>query len=153
MNMTFTSRDAAVGLGAASLAALLFAYVSQYGFGLLPCHLCMWQRVPYGIAIFAAFAATKMNPKPVLWFMAALFMAGAGIAFFHVGVEKLWWEGTNACTHVFDSSDIEKLREQILQPKPRCDAVAWQMFGISMAGYNVAYSLVLASIAIFFARK
>ena len=34
---------------AASLAALLFALVMQFGFGLEPCLLCLWQRVPFGV--------------------------------------------------------------------------------------------------------
>lgn len=153
MNIDLTPRTVALGLVIASFAALLMAFIAQYGFELLPCHLCLLQRIPYGIAIFTGLAALRVNPKPVLWVLALLFLTGAAIAFFHVGVEQLWWEGTNACTHTFDANDIEHLREQILQPKPRCDAIAWEMFGVSMAGYNVAYSLLLAFIAQHYARK
>lgn len=153
MNFEIAPRTAALALVGASFIALLGAFIAQYGYDLEPCILCLWQRVPYGIAIFAGLSAMQINPKLILWFLACLFLAGAGIAFFHVGVEKLWWEGTNACTHAFDANNLEALREQILKPKPRCDTVAWQMFGISMAGYNVAYSLILAFIAMFFARN
>jgi disulfide bond formation protein DsbB len=32
-------------------------------------------------------------------------------------------------------------------PVVRCDVVAWSLFGISMAGYNVMLSLALAAFA------
>ena len=34
-----------------SLAALCAAWLAQYGFGLAPCHLCLWQRGAYWAAI------------------------------------------------------------------------------------------------------
>ena len=45
----------------------------------------------------------------------------------------------------FDPMTIDELREHLLQaPIVRCDEVAWSLFSISMAGYNVLTSLALA---------
>jgi len=148
-----SAKYGAAGLAAASALALAGAYIAQYGFDLLPCHLCLWQRVPYAIAIMAGLAAWFFNPRPWLWLMALLFIGGSAIAFFHAGVEYRWWEGTNACSYDLASLSTEELREAIMKPKPRCDAVAWSFLGISMAGYNVAYSALLAFVAQHFARK
>lgn len=148
-----TPREALMALAALSMAALIAAFIAQYVFGLEPCILCLWQRVPYAIAVFAGMAGLYFSPRPFLWVMALLFAAGAATAFFHVGVEQLWWEGTNACTHQFDPDNLEALREQILKPKPRCDEVAWSLFGISMAGYNVMMSAAMAAAAVYFARR
>jgi disulfide bond formation protein DsbB len=46
------------------------------------------------------------------------------------------------------------LRAQIMAaPVIRCDQVAWSLFGISMAGYNILISLALAAVAFLSARR
>jgi disulfide bond formation protein DsbB len=48
---------------------------------------------------------------------------------------------------------IAELREHLLQaPIVRCDEVAWSLFGISMAGYNIFTSLALAGGCAWLAR-
>jgi disulfide bond formation protein DsbB len=78
------------------------------------------------------------------------FLTGAGIAAYHVGVEQHWWVGSTACTGVVagTATTAEELR-RLLEAAPvvRCDDIAWSMFGISMAGYNVLASLALAAFA------
>ena len=80
--------------------------------------------------------------------MAAL--VGAGIALFHVGVEQHWWQGTAECGSTLPpAATIDELRARLLaQPVVRCDEVAWSLFGISMAGYNVILSLLIAAFAV-----
>jgi disulfide bond formation protein DsbB len=72
--------------------------------------------------------------------------AGAGIAAFHVGVEQHWWQGTAGC-HApgFDAGmTIDELREAMLNTDfAACDQIPWELFGISMAGYNFLFSLAL----------
>jgi disulfide bond formation protein DsbB len=137
--------------------ALGFALVSQYGFGLKPCSLCLFQRVPYVVNILIGligFYALKDRPRFAVLAVAAagaVFLAGAGIAFYHVGVEQHWWvsflEGcrVNFKTTV-DSKDF--LAQIMATPAVHCDAVAWSLFGISMAGYNAALSLILSDICL-----
>lgn len=140
---------------AASIIVLGTALLSQYAGGLQPCVLCHYQRIPYVAAIagsgltLAALAAGWSPPtvaRGVLGLCAAVFLAGAGIAAYHVGVEQGWWLGTEACTGPdLNATTIEQLREQLLQaPVARCDEVAWSLFGISMAGYNFFTSLALS---------
>ena len=76
-------------------------------------------------------------------------MIGAGIAVFHVGVEQQWWPGTAECGGIDGANlSLEQLKAQILAaPVVRCDEVAWSLFGISMAGYNILLSLGLALVA------
>ena len=54
-------RDAPVWAMAASAAALAVALASQYWGGLAPCGLCLWQRIPHGVAIVIGLGA-------LLWF-------------------------------------------------------------------------------------
>ncbi len=134
-----------------SVLALLFAFVSQYGFGLHPCELCIYQRWPYGIAIVLAVAALVCHERdkaflPLAVLLALTFAVNTGIAVFHVGVEQGWWQGLSGCTSDFGGvKDFDEWRRRLKEaPVARCDEVAWSLFGISMAGYNVLLCLFLA---------
>ena len=45
------------GIFAVSATALANAYIAEYGFGLEPCILCLYQRVPYAVAGVLGLAA------------------------------------------------------------------------------------------------
>lgn len=157
-----TPRYLALAVSFASAAILSAAYVSQYGFGLKPCILCLYQRVPYALNItlgIFAFLATFRYPKLVrLFFCLAVlsFLAGAVIAGFHAGVEYGWWKGLPSCGGdiVPMNVSIEDLRKSLTEQEiVRCDKAAWTMFNISMAGYNFFASLALAAGVFYFFRK
>lgn len=143
----------------ASVIALGTALLSQFWGGLRPCILCIYQRWPYGIAIgLALVALIFLRGRAAGWVtgLAGLtFLVGAGIAGFHVGVEQGWWEGTAQCGATLPTPDnIEALRAQLMAaPVVRCGDVAWSLGGISMAGFNLLASLVLAAITLAGARR
>lgn len=135
-----------------SAVLLLGAWGFQYIGGFAPCKMCIWQRYPHGVAIVLgvlAFTFPGIRPLPLLGALAAATTAGVG--FYHAGVEQGWWEGPSTCT----SGDIgglsaEELMNQIMSaPLARCDEIPWEMFGISMAGWNglISAGLVLVWIA------
>lgn len=140
-------------LALASGAVLGIAYVFQY-FGYQPCTLCWYQRYPYMAVIpmcVAAWALSRRKNAParlvlllVAASIAALFL-NAGIAAFHVGVEQKWWEGLSTCGGGGgggSGGSIEDLLQQMQAIKlVRCDAPAWTLLGISMAGYNMLLAL------------
>jgi disulfide bond formation protein DsbB len=146
-------RTAAALLVLASGALLGAAYAFQYWGGLAPCILCWWQRYAHmGVLAFAVLALLPVGTglrTGLLLGAAAAALAGAGIGAFHVGVEQHWWQGTAACGSTLGpATTIEEMRQRLLaQPVVRCDEVAWSLFGISMAGYNVLISLALAAFA------
>ena len=147
----------------ASIAILGSALASQYWGGLHPCVLCLYQRWPYRIAIAAgavalALVVARQNKAAALVVAACgiAFAAGGGIAFFHVGVEQHWWQGTTSCTGIptGGAETLEEMRELLLSaPVVRCDDIAWSLFGVSMAGYNILASLALAAYATLAARS
>ncbi|OAO05218.1 disulfide bond formation protein B [Parasphingorhabdus sp.] len=126
-------------------AALLGgALVSQYGFGLYPCEMCMWQRWPHWAAL--AFAVIAIVFQSRAWSMlfvglAALAILTSGlIGGFHAGVEYGWWEGITSCATTATAGD--NLLESIMNaPLVRCDVAPWSLFGISLAGYNFLLSV------------
>ena len=133
-----------------ALAALCIAWIAQYGFGLAPCELCYWQRYGYWAAIALGMVAILQpagtaRRQAALWLLALAFLATAGIALFHVGVEQKWWQGLSTCTGQITAGMTPEELQQAIQSAPivRCDEPAWTMFGISMAGYNLLYALML----------
>jgi disulfide bond formation protein DsbB len=153
------ARRAPLILILASVALLAAALAFQYLGGLQPCVLCIYQRWPHvAVIVLAGLALLPLGARWRSLFLllaAAALLVGAGIGVFHVGVEQHWWEGTASCGGTVSSEGLtaEELRDRLLAAPPvRCDQVAWSLFGISMAGYNVLISLVLAAGAALAAR-
>lgn len=140
---------------AGSAALLLGAWGFQVIGGLAPCSLCVWQRYPHGAVLFLGAVSLLIPGRalPLLAGLAALTSAGIGV--YHTGVERSWWQGPSTCS----SADIsaltpEQLMEQIMAaPLVRCDEVAWQMAGLSMASWNAVFSLMLALLWVAIARR
>ena len=116
------------------------AYLSQYGFGLVPCEMCWWQRYPHFAAVALALLSTVIAPKRMWIALAAVaILASGAIGAFHAGVEYGWWEGLTACsTPTLGGGD--PLEAIMNAPLVRCDEVQWSLFGISLAGWNFLFS-------------
>ncbi|WP_374466008.1 disulfide bond formation protein B [Ferrovibrio sp.] len=130
----------------ASAATLGMVFIAQYGFGLAPCQLCLWQRWPYAAAAAFGIAALLLpRQRPALLALATLsFLIGGGIGVFHVGVEEKWWQGLTSCGGGPTPNSIDALRAQLLTaPVARCDEVSFRFLGLSMAGWNVLWSACL----------
>ncbi len=147
---------AALILLAVSLGALAFALVMQFGFGFQPCILCLAQRVPFVVAAVLALIAALWKPygrntRVLLGLIALAFFLNAGLAFFHSGVERHWWTGTEGCTiRPLHATTPESLREELLgMTVAHCDEISWSLFGLSMANYNVPFCLGLGVFAAF----
>ena len=149
MRDTHPARDAALIVLFGSAIALATAFTSQYWGGLLPCELCIAQRWPYGAALVFAILALLAGGRRLrmaLVALAALALAvDAGIALYHAGFEYGWWQGPSACTAPSGAAtSIDALRAQLnATPVVACNRPAWSFAGISMAGFNFAWALLL----------
>jgi disulfide bond formation protein DsbB len=151
MTALMTGRGWTLIAGAGSAAILAGALGSQFIGGLAPCPLCIWQRWPHVAAVVIAVLAVTVlwrhaRPLAVVGMLAMLVSAGLGL--YHTGIERGWWPGPDTCT----SSDItnlstDQLMAQIMNaPLVRCDEVAWDLLGLSMASWNAVISLGLAGL-------
>jgi disulfide bond formation protein DsbB len=143
------TRARLIGLAGLGSAALLLAALGfQYLGGMAPCTLCIWQRWPHGLAIAAALAGLLAGGRlwPAAGGLAVTF--GAGVAFYHTGVERGWWPGPDTCTSgPVAGLTPEQLMSQIMAaPLVRCDEVPWALFGLSMATWNGIASVVLVAV-------
>ena len=146
-----SSRSASLYVAIAAAGLLAAVFVMEYGFGVAPCSLCVLQRWPHGIVILlgiVAFAPAVSDGgrRVLLLLCAAAFATTAGIGIYHVGVEQGIFAGPSACSGGITGDSVEELRRKLMAaPVIRCNEVAWSLFGVSLAGYNVLASSALAA--------
>jgi disulfide bond formation protein DsbB len=149
-----TASAAVAVIAAATLAG---AWFFQLVLDILPCPLCLEQRYAYYLAVplgaVVAFAAARGAPRPVLLvglvILGLVALANAGLGTYHAGVEWGFWQGPTDCTGpIVDFGKAGSLLDQLDKVKVvRCDEVQWRFLGLSLAGYNVLISLLMAVIA------
>lgn len=144
----------------AAIAALTLggAWFFQLVLGLQPCPLCLEQRYAYylaaPLAIVVAVAAARDAPRSLIYagFFALLLavLANTVLGSYHAGVEWKWWLGPTDCSGpVVNLGKAGDLLSRLDTVKVvRCDEVQWRFLGLSMAGYNVLISLLLALLAL-----
>lgn len=150
------TRNILILLASAGSAALLLGALGfQYLGGLPPCDLCISQRWPHLAAVLIGALALALPGRvlPLLGGAAALTTSGLGL--YHTGVERGWWEGPSTCTSGSVSGlSADQLLDQIMAaPLIRCDEVAWELLGLSMASWNAIAALGLAGLWLAAARK
>jgi len=153
---------AALIIASIAAAALAGAWYFQLVQGLVPCPLCLEQRYAYyllfPLGFLIALAANAGVPRAVLLaglaLMALAALGNAGLGAYHSGVEWGFWPGPTDCSGPL--LDLGKaglgkaggLLDQLDKVKVvRCDEVQWRFLGLSLAGYNVLVSLLMAAIA------
>ncbi len=133
-------------------------YLQLFG-GIYPCPLCLLQRLPWYaggalalVAIGIPFIAQGLSHLRVWGLLGQLGLMGWSVylSVEHIGVEQQWW-GTS-CTLPGQSAtpatidDLLSMDEAILPP---CDAIQWELFGITLAGYNLLTTLGMIAVLIF----
>jgi disulfide bond formation protein DsbB len=143
----------AFGLPAVMLGG---AYYFQYVVGLFPCEMCWYQRYPHFAALaLAALAFLIRSQRRTLVALAGLaILVSGGIGGFHAGVEYGWWEGFTTCSSAVPESD-DPLAAIMNAPIIRCDVAPWELWGVSLAGWNFLFSTAgaLALFALLLRRK
>jgi disulfide bond formation protein DsbB len=153
-NPAFTAGVAIIVVAAATLAG---AWFFQLVLELQPCPLCLEQRYVYyasiPLAAMVACGSTHGAPRVVLLagltLLALAALGNAGLGTYHAGVEWGLWKGPTDCTGpVGNLGSAGNLLERLDTVKVvRCDEVQWRFLGLSLAGYNVLISLLMAATA------
>ena len=153
-NPAFT---AALAIALVATATLAGAWFFQLVLDIRPCPLCLEQRYAYYLAVplgaLVAWAAAKHAPRGVLVaglaILALAALANAWLGGYHAGVEWGFWPGPTECTGpLLDLGKAGSLFDNLDKVKViRCDEVQWRFLGVSLAGYNVLISLLMAAIA------
>ena len=136
-----------------SFSLILSAYFMEYYFLLYPCDLCIKQRIIHfiilSVSLLSLFLHTHSVLKifsnlllPFLWLFSSL------LAFYHFGIENNLWSGfTNCAAKIkFNKNTLD----QILEKNPiKCDEVQFEIFQISLAGWNGLVSFLIFIILLY----
>jgi disulfide bond formation protein DsbB len=153
-NSVVTAGAAIAAIGAATIAG---AWFFQLVLDIRPCPLCLEQRYAYYLAIplavLVAIAARRGAARPLiasgLVILALALLANAALGGYHAGVEWGFWPGPTECSGpISDLGSAGSLLDRLQTEKViRCDEVQWRFLGLSLAGYNVLISLLMAALA------
>lgn len=149
--MTEQHRAGGILVVVAALVALGIAYFAEYWLRMVPCPLCLLERWPYRIAAILGLLAAvtpRWTSRFLLTLTVLVMLAGAGIAFVHVGVEQGWWPSPlpecNAPPPSFGALP--------LRPSISCSDPVFLIPGlpVSMALMDMIYALVFAGFIIIY---
>jgi disulfide bond formation protein DsbB len=149
-------------IAAVAAATVAGAWFFQYVIGLVPCPLCLDQRIPYYVAIPLALALGFFGhdirrsklARLLLLVIAAILAYGAALGLYHTGIEWGWWAGPVTCSSARlpggGGSILSQMQGTRVVP---CDEVQWRFLGLSLAGYNVLIAGALALFALYVAVR
>ena len=136
-----------------SVLILLSAYFIEYVLGYEACNLCLIGRIPYFfiIAFSLIFFFFKKLKKTMLIFISISFISSVLIAFYHVGIERGFFDESLVCQIKGlkqDTSTSELLKELENNKSKSCKDIDFTIFGLSLATINLFISLLLSIITI-----
>lgn len=126
----------------ASMTLLAGSAAGEWGFGLTPCQMCIWQRLAHTAAFALASAALFVAPAPrllILYGAATAMLYSGTMAFLQTGIEYGLLKDIFGC-EIFVRSDLPG---GLVEPQDmvRCDKAAWVVPGVSLAAVSALFSL------------
>ena len=130
-----------------SFIALISAYFIEYVLGYQPCNLCLYERVPYFLAILILLVNFKYNKleKHFIFFLIIIFFIATLLSLYHLAIEQGLIEESLLCNLEKGANIIDKdeILKQLQQKNISCKDVAFKIFGLSLTSFNIIISLLL----------
>lgn len=131
-------------------ATILGALASEVFGGLVPCELCLTQRLPYYAGIPLLLASILVPQRAVRFGLRlgalALFLWGTYLGIHHAGVEWQLWAGPTACTGTGSDFGFDALASLTDARVVPCDKVQFRFLGLSLAGWNAGASFLVSAL-------
>jgi len=140
-----------------SICSIFFALYVEHILQYKACTLCIYQRIPYVVAIFISFIGYNyFKNNKILIVIFIIFLISALISGYHYGIENNIFDEFSGCAaNTLEIIDKSELLKSLSNNVPNCKDVNFKLFGISLAGINFLLSLLIAiySIKIFLYEK
>ncbi len=128
-----------------SSSLLLGAYFLEFYLSLIPCDLCIKQRVVHvfililSLLIFPLYTLSKLR-FIMLSILNLLWLGSSFLALYHFGIEKKLWHGFSECSSNLTFN--ENTLDQLLSRSPiKCDETQFELLNLSLAGWNGILSM------------
>jgi len=130
-----------------SVIALVSAFFIEYVLGHQPCNLCILERIPYLLAIIIILLNFKFShyEKFFILLLSIIFLAGAIISLYHLGIEQGFIQESLVCDLKSGSNLLskEEILKQLQEKNVSCKDVTFKIFGLSFTSYNILISLLI----------
>ena len=144
---SLSKKNLLIGIFLVSFISLISAYFIEYILGHQPCDLCIYERIPYFLAILIVLINYKYKKleKYLILFLAIIFLTSLILSLYHLGIEQGFIQESLLCdiekgANIVDKDEILK---QLQQKSISCKDVTFQIFGLSLTSYNIIISLLL----------
>ena len=131
-----------------SILALASAFFIEYILGHQPCNLCIFERIPYLLAIIIILLNFKFNQfeKFFILLLVIVFLFGAILSLYHLGIEQGFIQESLVCDLKSGSNLLskEEILRQLQEKNVSCKDVTFKIFGLSLTSYNILISLLFS---------
>ncbi len=142
-----SNKNLFTGIFLISFIALISAYFIEYILGHQPCNLCVYERIPYFLAILIVLINYKYNnlEKYLILSLAIIFLIATILSLYHLGIEQGFIQESLLCdlkkgANIVDKDEILK---QLQQKSISCKDVTFKIFGLSLTSFNIIICLLL----------
>ena len=130
-----------------SLIALISAYFIEYILGHQPCSLCLYERIPFFLAILIILINYKYNKleKYFIFLLGIVFFIATMLSLYHLGIEQGFIQESLLCNLEKGANIIDKdeILKQLQQKSISCKDVTFKIFGLSLTSYNIIINFLL----------
>ena len=130
-----------------SILALISAFFIEYILGHQPCNLCIFERIPYLLAIIIILFNYKIDQfeKFFILLLAIVFLAGTILSLYHLGIEQGFIKESLVCDlkSGLNLLSKEEILKQLQEKNVSCKNVTFKIFGLSLTSYNILISLLI----------
>ena len=145
MNSIFEIKKFYIIIFVFSLLSLLIALYIEFYLGYSPCKLCIYQRIPYLIAIFVTFLGISYYKNLIwLYFLLITFFLSFLLSGYHFGIEQEIFKEFSGCTgNSINIIDKNELLELLNSEVSSCKNVDFRILGLSLATINFLLSFLI----------
>ena len=142
-----------LGAGVAA-AALAFAFYAQYGLDLVPCHLCVFQRVTMaalGVSFLVAALFSRPGGPGIL---SAVLIGIAGLATIATAGRHAWIQAQPAGSVPACGADLAFMMDlfpltdvimKVFKAGGECAKVDWSLLGLSMPAWVLVIAVAMTA--------
>tara|TARA_B100001057_G_scaffold452989_1_gene497425 strand:- start:5402 stop:5884 length:483 start_codon:yes stop_codon:yes gene_type:complete len=136
-----------------SLIALTSAFFIEYVLKYQPCNLCLYERIPYAVAIVIILLNYNFNflQKFFLSLLIIVFLSSFLLSLYHLGIELGFVEESFVCKvkNISELLSKDEILQQLAEKSVSCKDVTFKIFGFSLTTLNMIISFLLTITLIF----
>jgi len=145
MKKIFDIKNFYIAIFIFSIISLFVALYIEFFLGYQPCKLCIYQRIPYLIAIFFTFLGISYYKNLTwLYILLIIFISSFLLSGYHFGIEQGIFEEFSGCAgNSMDITNKDELLKSLNTDLKSCKNVDFTIFSLSLAAINFLLSFLI----------